>query len=111
MDTNPPPTPVPPNPQAQGRFKWLLIVALFLAPAVVAFLSAMAKLDGVAVASPLLGGLLGGHYYGIRLARRFGASTYARILIGLFFGSIAACAIIGIGFAGCAFGGYTLRLG
>jgi hypothetical protein len=108
METNPEPTPVRPNPTKQGRFKWLLVLSLLLGPAVLAFLGAMTKLDALAVASPLVGGLVGGVYCGVGLAKRFSTSTYPRILIGLFFGTITACAIIGIGFGGCVLGNFKM---
>jgi hypothetical protein len=108
METNPVPTPDGPNPATQGRFQWVLILTLLFGPAVLAFLGAMIHFDGLAVASPPIGGLVGGLYCGIRLAKRFSTSTYPRILIGLFFGTITACAIIGIGFGGCVLGNYRM---
>lgn len=103
------PTTVPPNPQEHRRFRRLLIIALILAPAVLAFFGAMIRLDALAIASPLVGGVIGGVYCG-RLAQRFGKTTISKILLALFVMLAVGCAIIGIGTVGCAAGGFKLDL-
>jgi hypothetical protein len=108
MEPNTLSTPGPPNETGPRHLNWLLILALLIGPAVVAFLGASTHLDWLAVASPLIGGLVGGLYCGIRVARRYGKSAFGKILIGLILSAVVGCVIIGIGLVGCALGDFKM---
>lgn len=84
---------------------------ILVVPAILAFIGAAIKLDSLAVASPLIGGGIGGIYCGQLFARRFGKTAGVKILLGLVVGCVAASTIVGIGFGGCMLGGFTVRSG
>ena len=54
------------------KFNWIVFLGVLLAPALLALLAALGKLEGLAVASPLIGGLAAGLFCGLYLARRVG---------------------------------------
>jgi hypothetical protein len=105
------PGSTPTNRPASRRFRWLVIIVILLAPAVLAYIGAALNSEDSAVASPLIGGGIGGIYCGMLAVRRFGKTPSVKILLGLLIGAVTACTIIGIGFAGCMLGGFTIRFG
>jgi len=108
MDSDRTPASDPPERAKIPRSQWILILALLLGPAILALFAAMAKLDILATASPLLGGGIGGIYCGTLLARRLGKTTSAKVLLGILFSGVFGCCIVGVGFFGCMLGGFHL---
>ena len=98
----------PPLEAAPRKTNWLLFFGLLLAPAVLALLAAKSKVDGLAIACPLVGGGIAGIVCGTMLARQVGRTHRNMILSGVLFafllGSLSFC----LGFAGCMIGGFKM---
>ena len=62
--------PLPANPSLPpAPMNWWIFFAILLAPAVLALLGSLVKVEALSVASPLFGGPIAGIICGIRLAR------------------------------------------
>ena len=88
---------------------WFVFFSLLLAPGVVALLGSLAKLDGLSVASPLLGGPVAGIICGILLARRIGRTPQSRIGLGILFAALLGFLSFALGFGGCMVGGFKMN--
>src|SRR5262245_12891537 len=111
MDANfPPPEPISSNAEPASaplpKINWLVFFILLLAPAVLTLLAASAKVDGLAVGCPLVGGGIAGIVCGTMLARRVGRTSGSKILLGVVFAVLLGLLSFGLGFAGCMLGGF-----
>ena len=88
----------------------LIFFAVLLAPAVLALLGALGKIEGLAVGSPLVGGGIAGIICGIMLARRVGRSTGSRIGLGILFVALFAFVSFTLSFFGCLLGGFQMNM-
>lgn len=88
---------------------WWIFFAVLLTPAVLALLGSLQKIDGLAVASPLIGGPIAGIICGILLARRIGRTTSGRIGLGFLFVALMGFLSFVLGFTGCMVGGFTMN--
>ena len=101
LSANPSLPPVPVN--------WWIFFAILLAPAVLALLGSLLKVEALSVASPLFGGPIAGVICGILLARRIGRTTPTRIGLGFLFVVLLAFLSFALGFTGCMVGGFTIN--
>jgi hypothetical protein len=113
MDTNAtPPEPISPNtesvPPPLHKINWLVFFILLLAPAVLTLLAASAKLDGLAVGCPLVGGGMAGIACGTMVARRVGRTPGSKMFLGIVFAVLLGLLSFGLGFAGCMLGGFKM---
>jgi hypothetical protein len=108
MDSNLTSTSDPPERAKIRRSQWVLIIGLLLGPAILALFAAMAKLEVVATAIPLVAGGIGGIYLGTFLGRRLGKTTGSKVFLGVLFSAVFGCCIVGVGFFGCMLGGFHL---
>jgi hypothetical protein len=104
-----PPAAPSTEPEAPGhRLNWLIFFLVLLAPAALAFIGSITKVEGLAVAAPLVGGGIAGLICGIQLALRFGKTTGARVLLGCLFFALLGSLSLALGFAGCMVGGFKM---
>jgi hypothetical protein len=102
LPANPPLPPVPVN--------WWIFFAILLAPAILALIGSLLKVDGLSVGSPLIGGAIAGIVCGILLARRVGRTTPTRIGLGFLFVALMGFLSFALGFTGCMVGGFKMNL-
>ena len=100
----------PPALESSTKINWLIFFAVLLAPAVVALLGAMGKVEPLAVGSPLVGGGLAGIVCGIMLGRRVGRTSAARVLLGILFVGVFGCVSFILSFFGCLLGGFQMNM-
>ncbi len=100
----------PPALESSTKINWLIFFAVLLAPAVVALLGAMGKIEPLAVGSPLVGGGLAGIICGIMLGRRVGRTSAARVLLGILFVGVFGCVSFILSFFGCLMGGFQMNM-
>src|SRR5262245_31286909 len=98
--------------KTKGRpaMNWFVILGWLVGPAILALIGAWAKVPSLAVGSPLGGGLIGGVVFGGMMARRFGTTVLSRVLVAICCAAIFGCVTLGLGFFGCALGGFNLDL-
>ena len=94
---------------ATYKINWLLFWIVLLAPAAVAFLASLANFEGIAVFSPIFGGLIAGNVCATVLARRMGRTRGSKILLGMLFSVLLSALSFGLGFAGCSLGGFQMN--
>ena len=107
---NIPPASTSGETSARPRLNWLIVIGLLLGPGIVALIGASTKVDAIAVGSPLAGGAVGGIIFGVMAGRRFGKTVLAKILLGACCAAVFGCLTFGIGFFGCAMGGFQLDM-
>src|SRR6476660_2946545 len=89
MQTNQPETAASSRPApAPAGVSWLIGIGLLLGPAILALIGAATKIDALAIACPLAGGVISGIIFGIMVARRFGKTVLSKLLLGL------VCAVV-----------------
>jgi hypothetical protein len=98
------PDPLSPQPTSRPRVNWFLLLGFLIGPALLALIGALAKIDFIAVGSPLIGGGIGGIICGMIMGRRYGKTMLAKIVIGIGSAILFACVSLGISFVGCALG-------
>jgi hypothetical protein len=76
----------------------------------VTLLGAMVGLEGLAVASPMVGGGIAGLICGIMLARCVGRTTGTQIALGFLFVLLFGFVSFALGFFGCMMGGFKLDM-
>ena len=102
--------PLPANPSLPpAPMNWWIFFAILLAPAVLALLGSLVKVEALSVASPLFGGPIAGIICGIRLARRVGRTTQTRIGLGFLFVVLLGFLSFALGFTGCMVGGFKMN--
>src|SRR5262245_58236160 len=104
------PEALPTEPAPRPRVNILLLLGLLIGPAVLALLRGLTKVDLIAVASPLVGAGIGGPVCGVMIGRRFGRTMLPKIALGICCTMLFGCLSLGIGFFGCALGGFKLDL-
>ena len=106
MDSHPPELPRPP------RFRWLLFLALLLAPAVLTSLSILLdkSSNGPAPAVGLIAGAIGGIACGVLLGCHMGQTTATKVILSFVFTAICGVACITIATFGCISSGYSLNV-
>jgi hypothetical protein len=109
METNPPEVSVP-EPAARPGISWLILVGFLVGPAVLALVGALAKVNALAIGSPLLGGGIGGVASGILLGGRVGKTVAGKVVAGVLLAVLFACLTLGLGFCGCMLGGFKMDL-
>ena len=93
-----------------ARVNWWIFFAILLAPALLALVGSLLKLDDMSVGSPLIGGPIAGIICGILLARRFGRTVGVRVGLGFLFVALMGFLSFALGFTGCMVGGYTFNV-
>ena len=96
------------------KINWLFFFAVLLAPAVVTAFAAAGSSDGngvaaiLAVASPLVGGLIAGFICGMYLAQGIGRTSAERLRLSFLFVGVFGCVSFILSFFACRWGGFPI---
>lgn len=99
------PSPAAPAPVAQVRTTWWVLLAALLAPAVMAFLGALARSESLSAASTFFGSGAAALFGAFWLGSRLNLQVSLRIVVALLLAPVFYVACVALCFAGCALSG------